>query len=154
MLLWPKNFFPASTEATRLLLIWRKSGWKNPSGDWTKYLLVKSRQFPQRQLSDKSAQRLIEEFHPEAVAELLEAAKHYDSAAQGLGEEFVAAVEAQLQKLCNTPALGQSIGNKGLRRSHLRRFPYSLIYYANEARILILAVAHQSRRPGYWKYRA
>jgi len=33
------------------------------------------------------------------------------------------------------------------------RFPFNLIYTIEPGRILIIAVAHQKRRPGYWAYR-
>lgn len=42
-------------------------------------------------------------------------------------------------------------GSYGTRRFLLRGFPYMLIYReANADMIEILAVAHTSRRPGYW----
>jgi hypothetical protein len=34
-----------------------------------------------------------------------------------------------------------------------RRFPFSVIYAHEEATIVIVAVAHQRRRPGYWRER-
>jgi plasmid stabilization system protein ParE len=41
----------------------------------------------------------------------------------------------------------------GTRRFLLRRFPYSVIYRIEPAKIVIVAVAHGRRRPGYWKDR-
>jgi hypothetical protein len=38
----------------------------------------------------------------------------------------------------------------GVRRVVLRRFPYALIYAIKPQEILVLAVAHHSREPGYW----
>jgi hypothetical protein len=35
----------------------------------------------------------------------------------------------------------------------MRRFPFSLIYRVDRDTIAILAVAHHSRRPGYWRRR-
>lgn len=40
-----------------------------------------------------------------------------------------------------------------LRRFLLRRFPYYLLYRVEEDWILVLAVGHHSRRPGYWRDR-
>ena len=34
-----------------------------------------------------------------------------------------------------------------------RKFPFSLIYSVEGSLIWIIAVAHQSRRPGYWRKR-
>jgi hypothetical protein len=39
------------------------------------------------------------------------------------------------------------------RRHHrfvLRRFPYNIVYRFNDAEVIIVAVAQQRRRPGYW----
>jgi len=43
---------------------------------------------------------------------------------------------------------------KGLRRAHVRRFPY-VIYFVlrDESRAAIIAVLHQRRDPGMWKKR-
>jgi toxin ParE2 len=35
----------------------------------------------------------------------------------------------------------------------LRRFPYSVVYTQDGADILVLAIAHQHRKPNYWKTR-
>ena len=35
----------------------------------------------------------------------------------------------------------------------LRRFPYAVIYRARAERVLVVAVAHMRRRPGYWRGR-
>jgi len=40
-----------------------------------------------------------------------------------------------------------------IRRCRLRRFPYSVIYTVEAGEILILAVAHQHRKPRYWQDR-
>lgn len=39
------------------------------------------------------------------------------------------------------------------RRNLLRRFPFSVAYRVELQRMLIVAVAHARRRPGYWKPR-
>jgi hypothetical protein len=36
------------------------------------------------------------------------------------------------------------------RRVLLRRFPFSVVYAADSDVALVIAVAHHSRRPGYW----
>ncbi len=43
--------------------------------------------------------------------------------------------------------------DQGTRRYLLRRFPFSVVYRIERSRILIVAVAHGRRRPGYWKNR-
>jgi toxin ParE1/3/4 len=41
----------------------------------------------------------------------------------------------------------------GLRRYLFHRFPYMLVYRETGAVILVIAVAHARRRPGFWKER-
>lgn len=91
--------------------------------------------------------------HPEARADLREAAEFYRerggiSLAQSLFSEFEQAVDLLLQH----PKLG-AVWRYGKRRYLMRRFPYSLIYLVEREELRILAVAHQSRRPGYWRAR-
>ena len=50
------------------------------------------------------------------------------------------------------PNTGQPFGTR-LRRTLVPGFPYGLLYSVEPERILIVAVAHLSRRPGYWKSR-
>jgi hypothetical protein len=40
-----------------------------------------------------------------------------------------------------------------MRAAPLHRFPYALIYEDFPDRVWIAAVAHYSRRPGYWSHR-
>ena len=40
-----------------------------------------------------------------------------------------------------------------IRRCRLKRFPYSVVYTLDATDILVLAVAHQHRKPGYWRNR-
>jgi len=49
--------------------------------------------------------------------------------------------------------LTPGILGEGVRRCRLRRFPYGLIYHADEVGVLLIAVAHTHRRPGYWSER-
>jgi hypothetical protein len=39
------------------------------------------------------------------------------------------------------------------RRYVLRQFPFSIVYRILEVEVLVLAVAHAHRRPGYWRKR-
>lgn len=41
----------------------------------------------------------------------------------------------------------------GLRQVRLRQFPYRLVYMVVSDEIVIVAVAHERRRPGYWQDR-
>ncbi len=91
-------------------------------------------------------------FHEEAGEELLEAARYYEERGQGLGYALIEDVEQAVRELSESPLSGPTIGNV-LRGRIVRRFPYSLLYVVETGRIVVVAVAHQKRRPGYWKYR-
>lgn len=93
------------------------------------------------------------EFHPEAEFEIIEAAAHYESEVPGLGERFGDEVERVIELLVENPGLGALVEGE-IRHFVLRRFPFSVIYAEPGDVLYILAVAHGSRRPGYWSERA
>jgi len=39
------------------------------------------------------------------------------------------------------------------RRVFIGRFPFSIIYIDRDGEIVIVAIAHQRKRPGYWRGR-
>ena len=41
----------------------------------------------------------------------------------------------------------------GTRRFLLHRFPYTVVYRRDEDVVRVIAVAHQRRRPAYWRSR-
>lgn len=74
-----------------------------------------------------------------------------------LGVEFALATDAALDLLEQdmaplVPAPGVS-GELDAKRLLLRRFPYSIVVRESDDEILVIAVAHQHRRPGYWRDR-
>ena len=89
------------------------------------------------------------EFHPLAERELIEAAQFYERAAPGLGGEFLGELERLTVLVGAYPDAGLG-DTQELRVLHARRFPYSLIYQVGTESVLVLAVAHQRRRPKYW----
>jgi plasmid stabilization system protein ParE len=91
-------------------------------------------------------------FHPDADAELAEASLFYESRLAGLGKSFAAEVERTISLVREFPDAGSAIGS-GRRRVVVARFPYSIVYRHNPDSIVIVAVAHQRRRPGYWRRR-
>ena len=91
--------------------------------------------------------------HPEAYEDLREAAEFYrDQAGTALSRPFLAEFERSVALLLEHPQLG-AIWRHGKRRLVTRRFPFSIIYTVVEDQLRILAVAHHSRRPGYWRRR-
>nr|WP_315484592.1 type II toxin-antitoxin system RelE/ParE family toxin [uncultured Undibacterium sp.] len=91
-------------------------------------------------------------FHSEAEAELTEAALFYEDKVVGLGKSFVADVQNAVAFIQTHPEAPPRFGQL-LRKFVVKRFPYSIIYQHKEQGIFILAVAHNKRRPGYWKLR-
>ncbi|HEX6189541.1 MAG TPA: type II toxin-antitoxin system RelE/ParE family toxin [Pyrinomonadaceae bacterium] len=87
-----------------------------------------------------------------ANEELSEAAKFYEAHSTGLGSDYLNEVQHAIDLVCEFPELGQAIDQR-LRRVVLHRFPFSLIYSVETDGIVIMALAHQRRRPGYWKSR-
>ena len=90
--------------------------------------------------------------HPLAVVELNEASHWYESIDSDISESFVLEFEKQADKILENPYL-YNIRDHGCRRINLQHFPYYLPYSIENDEIVILAVAHQSRKPGYWKNR-
>jgi toxin ParE1/3/4 len=91
-------------------------------------------------------------FHPEAEAELEDASLFYESRMPGLGKSFVAEVERTIYLIREFPDAGPPAGPTR-RRVLVPRFPYSVVYRHDAENIVILAVAHQRRSPGYWRQR-
>jgi plasmid stabilization system protein ParE len=93
-------------------------------------------------------------FHPDAAAEARHAIDHYEILRAGLGDEFRAELAAALARIELNPqsyaAESGSSVSRAIRICPLHRFPYSVYYEPLADQIWVAAVAHQSRRPGYW----
>ncbi len=91
-------------------------------------------------------------FHPDAKAELDATAEHYEQTQPGLGLAFIDEAYAAILRIQEYPDAWARL-SAHTRRCLLHRFPYSLVYQIKPEHMLILAVAHRSRRPGYWNQR-
>ena len=91
--------------------------------------------------------------HEDAEEELKAAAIFYESRERGLGEDFLQRVSQVFDAVIDHPFAGQIVTGE-IRRRLVRQFPYSIVYRVENGRIFVLAVAHWSRRPGYWKRRS
>ena len=92
------------------------------------------------------------EYHPEAEADYHAAIRYYSRIRAELGMSFVTEVEKSVERARLFPETHRKISGN-LRRVLTWRFSYSVLYEILEARIFIWAVAHTSRKPGYWKER-
>jgi plasmid stabilization system protein ParE len=84
-----------------------------------------------------------------AQAELDDAIAWYASQAPGLGDAFLIETLKTLKLIEQYPKAWHPLTQQ-VRRCRLRRFPYSVIYAQEGSDLLVLAVAHQHRKPGYW----
>lgn len=91
------------------------------------------------------------DFHPEARVEYFASIAYYNDASVGLGAAFVEEIEHSIDLILAYPSAWPSKGR--VRRFMLRRFPFGIIYAQLDQGILILAVAHAKRSPGYWQSR-
>jgi plasmid stabilization system protein ParE len=90
----------------------------------------------------------------EAVLEAQQAAEYLDRARPGLGEAFITALEDEFARLQGNPDIGVSADfGHTTRQWRLARFPYSIIYFGGSRRLVVVAIAHDRRRPGYWRKR-
>jgi toxin ParE2 len=87
-----------------------------------------------------------------AQTELDEAIIWYSEQAPGLGDGFLVEVLRSIQLIQRFPEGWHSL-TPTIRRCRLRRFPYGVVYTVEAGEILILAIAHQHRKPGYWQAR-
>jgi toxin ParE1/3/4 len=92
-------------------------------------------------------------FHEEADSEIYEAALYYEEKAADLGLLFLDEIEKAILRILANPMAYPSVGDE-VRQAIVSRFPYSILYVIeSDEHLRVIAVAHQKRRPGYWKIR-
>jgi toxin ParE1/3/4 len=72
---------------------------------------------------------------------------------QPLDLRFINAVEDAIAQICEAPARWRIFDGEQVRRHLTRVFPYGVLYSIEPNYVLIVAVAHCSREPGYWRRR-
>lgn len=92
------------------------------------------------------------EVHPEALSELERATAWYDRQRSGLGESFFQEITAAISRIREAPDTWPEY-RRGTRRFLVHRFPFALIYSQRSTGLLVVAVMHLKRRPGYWTSR-
>jgi toxin ParE1/3/4 len=91
-------------------------------------------------------------FDPDARAEFLAAVEYYEGCQAGLGLRFRLDIEAELGAIKAMPFLYR-VFHAPFRRCLVPKFPYAIIFTVEPSFILVVAVAHVKRKPGYWRYR-
>jgi plasmid stabilization system protein ParE len=92
------------------------------------------------------------DFHPEALEEYRLTSLWYANNEPGLAVRFIEAVEETIRRIVEAPTRWRLV-EEDIRRCLTRRFPYGVLYTMEPDRIVIVAVMHCSREPGYWKTR-
>lgn len=91
-------------------------------------------------------------YHRLALGELYAASEHCERERSGRGMRQLAEFDRIVRRIATEPRQGSPY-LLGTRRFLFRRFRYSTVYVALDEYGHVIAVAHHSRRPGYWRRR-
>ena len=95
-------------------------------------------------------------FHPHASDDYLKDVGYLLDDDPHVAAHFTAAVDHAIDRVAEYPEIGVVIRvsrGRQIRKWRVQGFRYSLVYALLDDVIRILAVAHHSRKPGYWVYR-
>ncbi|MFN0249663.1 MAG: type II toxin-antitoxin system RelE/ParE family toxin [Kofleriaceae bacterium] len=97
---------------------------------------------------------MIVRIHRLAIEETDREVDYYESRQAGLGDELEDEIDAVLALIARFPkAAPQWKARTDRRVATLDRFPFTLPYQISDTEIVVLALAHMRRRPGYWSRR-
>ena len=88
-------------------------------------------------------------FHPRARDEVEEAQAWYEERSLFAAAGFLHEISAAVRRISEAPKR-YPVSLHGTRRILLGRFPFTIHYRVNENDVVVVAVAHHKRRPGYW----
>jgi toxin ParE1/3/4 len=92
-------------------------------------------------------------FNRLAIKDYREAREYYAARSTATAARFIDVVDAAVTRIIQAPDSLPAASGK-YRRVRVEKFPHSLVFYERaEHDIRIVAVAHSSRRPGYWRRR-
>lgn len=95
--------------------------------------------------------------HPAARAELIGAVEWYEERQFGLGEMLNSHLMSHLAFAREWPDSAPLHRGRqrvpAIRRKGVEVFPYGIIYFVRDDEIMVVAYAHEKRRPGYWRMR-
>jgi toxin ParE1/3/4 len=107
--------------------------------------------------SGQSAASETASFSSRGATEYEDAVAYYEGLRPGLGERFIAEFDRAVAVTLELPDVGAPVPESplelGIRRRLLERFSVEIDYMPHEGSLVILAVFHTRRRPGYWKAR-
>ncbi|MCX7015331.1 MAG: type II toxin-antitoxin system RelE/ParE family toxin [Candidatus Sumerlaeota bacterium] len=91
-------------------------------------------------------------FHAEAAQEYLDACRRYVGISPELATAFTECMETAIDGIVSHPRAWPVV-EEDVCRHLLKRFPYGVYYTIEADLILVVAVVHMRRKPGYWKHR-
>lgn len=92
---------------------------------------------------------------PEAMADIRDAARWYDSRQKGLGKRFTSDVRKNVRALCERPEM-VAVRYNQTRCAILDHFPFMIHFVIdNESKtLMVIALFHMSRSSDEWQVRA
>ncbi len=91
-------------------------------------------------------------FHPDIDREVKASYQWYQDQAAGLGDDFLTELEAAFETIVEMPKTWPKF-QPGFRRFLLSKFPFSVVYRFKAETVIVVAIMHNSRKPGYWNDR-
>ena len=91
-------------------------------------------------------------FHPSAAAEHFLRAQRYADEDPVVSARYVATVDTVIGRLREAPLQFPSIAG-GVRSARVPGFPVGVVFRIDATAIVIVALAHDIRMPGYWRHR-
>ena len=93
-------------------------------------------------------------FHRLAEADVVEAWLWYEARRPELGDQFLASVEATIDRASRWPNAGAQVRGGGHgdvieRKVATNGFPYAVRYRVTDGQLVVMAVYHQHRDPGF-----
>lgn len=95
--------------------------------------------------------------HPAARQELFDAVVWYDDQERGLGDRLADELAAGVQLIREWPDAAPLYRGRSrtppIRAKGIDVFPYRIVYVVRDDEVIVVAYAHERRRPGYWRKR-
>jgi hypothetical protein len=88
-----------------------------------------------------------------ALDEHLAHVEYYDRCRSGLGAEYLTEISASIEQIVESSTRFPSAHSSAFQRCVMRRFPFSIVFLAQDDTIVIVAIAAQRRAPDYWLHR-
>jgi toxin ParE1/3/4 len=95
--------------------------------------------------------------NPFADDDIFSHIQYYEARSPLLGERLWNEVQAAFKLISEFPLIGEVVPRARVRgtarRVLLRHFPFFVIYRNHESYVEVMALAHTSRKPNYWRDR-